>query len=214
MQLQREQLGSLLRHAHGHVPYYGRVLEACGAVDSAGRVDLEAFTAIYLNKDASAARARAALGPGPAPVVPQLLRRVDRQAGGLHPGRRRRTSGGGPRPSSSTNGRGAGRGSRSLLWGSERDLRCEPGLRKSLAVARGALWLSTPFMTPGVWALRGGPQIIPPDADPGVCRQPLRVARYVRGNTQRPSPAGIMTSAESIYPEQRALIERVFDAPS
>ena len=40
------------------------------------------------------------------------------------------------------------------------------------------------------------------------------LARYVRDSGLSVwSPTGIMTSAESIYPEQRALIERVFRAP-
>ena len=48
----------------------------------------------------------------------------------------------------------------------------------------------------------------------GLRGQPLRVGAVRRdsGLNVR-SPAGIMTSAESIYPEQRALIARVFRAP-
>ena len=49
---QDQRLGDLLLHAYEHVPYYRDVLERCGVVDSAGRVDLTAFTAIpFLDKD-------------------------------------------------------------------------------------------------------------------------------------------------------------------
>ena len=217
--LQRERLGSLLRHAHAHVPYYRSVLEACGAVDSSGRVDLKAFTAIpYLDKDIIR-------GQGDQLHSDDLDRR---------PWFRNYSGGSTGEPVAFVQeeeekeqwGRavtllfdewsGRGPGDRwALLWGSERDLCCEPGLRKRYRRhTRRLLALNAFCMTPERMASTWRPST--PSARSTSWPMPAVSTSWthIRDNhLSVHSPDGIMTSAESIYPEQRELIETVFDAP-
>jgi phenylacetate-CoA ligase len=216
--LQRERLGALLRHAHAHVPYYRSVLETCGAVDSGGRVAFEAFTAIpYLDKDIIRSQ-------GDQLHSDDLDRR---------PWYRNYSGGSTGEPVAFVQeekerwGRavtllfdewsGRGPGDRwALLWGSERDLCCEPGLRKRYRrhtrrlLALNAFGMSQQRMGEYVEALNA----FRPIHILAYAGSLHELARYIRDNhLSVHSPAGIMTSAESIYPEQRELIETVFDAP-
>lgn len=218
--LQRERLSDLLRHAHAQVPYYRDVLEACGAVGSTGRVDLEAFTAIpFLDKDIIR-------GKGDELLSEDLDQRPwFRNYSGGSTGepvafvqeRRDKVGWGRAVTFLFDEWSGRGLGDRwALLWGSERDLSGVPNRRvRYRRRTRRLLVLNAFGMTPE----HMGEYVR--DLNRFRPRQILayagslyELARYIRdGGLSVWSPAGIMTSAESIYPEQRALIESVFRAP-
>jgi phenylacetate-CoA ligase len=218
--LQHERLGELLRHAHAHVPYYHDVLEACGAVDSAGRVDLGAFTAIpYLDKDIIRGRGEELLSD-------DLDRRPwFRNYSGGSTGEpvafvqeiREEASWGRALTFLFDEWSGRGLGDRwALLWGSERDLGGNPSPRVRFHRHTRRLLVLNAF---GMTQQRMGEYVAALNAFRprhilAYAGSLYELARYVRDNgLSLHSPTGIMTSAESIYPEQRALIEAVFGAP-
>lgn len=218
--LQDRRVGALLRHAHGHVPYYREILEACGAVDAAGAVDLRAFTSIpLLDKDIIRARGEELLSDD-----------LDRRAWF------RNYSGGSTgepvafvqeHDESESYGRAVtflfdewacrGLGDRwALLWGSERDLGGPPSWRarhrrrtRRLLVLN-AFGMTQQRMRDYVESLNA----FRPRHILAYAGSLYQLARFIQDNHLDVwSPAGIMTSAESIHPQQRALIECVFRAP-
>ncbi len=218
--LQRDRTTALLRHAHAHVPYYRDVLETCGAVDASGRVDLDAFTAIpYLDKDIIRGRSEEL-------VSDDLDRRrwIRNYSGG---------STGEPVAFVQEHEKKAGEGRAvtflfdewsgrrlgdrwALLWGSERDLGGAPSLRRRYRrhtrrmLALNAFGMSQQRMSDYVAALNE----FRPRHILAYAGSLYELARHIRDNDLSVhSPNGIMTSAESIYPEQRELIEAVFEAP-
>ncbi|HUT76363.1 MAG TPA: phenylacetate--CoA ligase family protein [Polyangia bacterium] len=218
--MQHQRLGDLLRHAHDHVPYYREVLERCGVVDSSGGVDLTAFATVpFLDKDIIRSRSEDLLsddldqrpwfrnysgGSTGEPVAFVQEQREDSHWSRAVTLLFDEWSGRGP-------------GDRcALLWGSERDLAGAPSWRvRYRRRTRRILVLNAFGMTPE----HMGEYV--KDLNRFRPRQILayagslyELARFIRdGGLSVWSPAGIMTSAESIYPEQRALIESVFRAP-
>ena len=218
--LQEDRLTTLLRHAHAHVPYYRAVLEQCGAVRPDGRIDLDAFTSIpFLDKDLIRSRGDELLSDD-----------IDRRSWF------RNYSGGAtgepvafvqekPSPSSwmrpvtllfdEWSGRRPGDRC-ALLWGSERDLAGEPSLRVRYRrrtrriLVLNAFGMTSQHMGEYVEALNA----FRPHQILAYAGSLYELARYIRDQGLRVwPPSGIMTSAESIYPEQRAFIESVFQAP-
>lgn len=212
------RLTALLRHAHEHVPYYRGVLEACGAVSAGGRVDLAAFPDIpFLDKRIIRTRAE--------DLCSDDLDARDwsyNSSGGStgEPVRFVQESEMGPdRALTFLFDEWSGRpvGARyALLWGSPRDLSERPSWRARMRRrTRRVLVLNAFTMTDE--KMRGFVR----DLNKFKPRQILAYAsslyelsRFIRREQLTVhSPAGIMTSAESIYPEQRALIADVFRAP-
>jgi phenylacetate-CoA ligase len=218
--LENRRLTDLLRHARAHVPYYRDVLEGCGAVDSAGRVDLTAFADIpLLDKDIIRGRSEELLSDD-----------LDRR-----PWFRNYSGGSTGEPvafvqeihDNASWGRavtflfdewsGRGLGDRwALLWGSERDLGGPPSPRARYHRHTRRLLVLNAF---GMTQQRMGEYVealnaFRPRHILAYAGSLYALARYVRENDLSVwPPAGIMTSAESIYPEQRAFIESVFRAP-
>jgi phenylacetate-CoA ligase len=216
VQAMRDQkLTELLRHAHGHVPYWREVLESCGAVTGGGHVDLAAFRRIpYLDKDT-----------------------IRRRGSDLHSDAREwffNSSGGStgePVRFVQEDEVGLGRaltlmydewsgqkiGERfALLWGSPRDLAEKPTWRSRYRRhTRRVLVMNAFAMTPE--RMRGFVRQINefrPRQITAYAGSLYEFAVFIRReHLPVHSPAGVMISAESIYPEQRALIEEVFRAP-
>jgi len=218
--MQEERLADLLSHAHEHVPYYREILEECGAVDHSGRVDLSAFTSIpLLDKDIIRAKGDELLSDD-----------LDRR-----PWFRNYSGGSTGEPvafiqESSEDASwdraltflfdewsGHRLGDRwALLWGSERDLGGPPSLRVRYhrrtrrVLVLNAFRMDRQRMDDYVRQLNA----FRPRHILAYAGSLFELSRYIHENELEVcSPAGIMTSAESIYPEQRALIESVFRAP-
>lgn len=218
--LQEQRLGALLRHAHDHVPYYRGVLEDCGAVDPSGRVDLTAFTAIpFLDKDIIRSRGEALYsddldqrpwfrnysgGSTGEPVAFVQEEREDHHWGRAVTLLYDEWSG--RRPGDKF----------ALLWGSERDLAGKRSLRASYRRrTRRILVLNAFEMTPArMTEYVAAINRFRPRQILAYAGSLYQLARHIRDTgSSVHAPDGIMTSAESIYPEQRALIESVFRAP-
>jgi phenylacetate-CoA ligase len=215
--LSDRRLRALLRHAHAHVPYYRTLLEDCGAVDAGGNVDLEAFTAIpFLTKDIIRAR--------PEELLAEDLDRsgwVYNYSGGStgEPVRFAQVHDDWSRPLKLLYDEWSGRrlGDKCvLLWGSQRDLVAKPRLRTRIhSYTRRLVPLNAFSMTPE--RMREYVATInsfKPRQILGYAGSLYELARFARDNGLRVhSPVGVMTSAETLFPEQRALLEEVFRAP-
>ena len=202
------------------MPYYREVLERCGAVDSSGRVDLTAFAAIpFLDKDIIRAR-------GEDLCSDDLDRRPwFRNYSGGSTGepvafvQEKREEGHWARAVTLLFDEWSGRrpGERwALLWGSERDLAGKRSLRASFRRhTRRVLVLNAFGMTPArMDAYVEAINSFKPRQILVYAGSLYQLARHVQeSGLSVHAPHGIMTSAESIYPEQRALIESVFRAP-
>lgn len=211
-------LTALLRHAHEHVPYHHDVLEECGAVSSSGEVDLGAFERIpYLDKDTIRARGadlysddldtrqwsfNSSGGSTGEPVRFAQEHEVGYVRAMTH-------------LFDEWSGRRLG-DSCALLWGSPRDLAEKPS-RRALRRrrTRKTLVMNAFAMTPDTMRdyVRQMNEFKPHQIL-AYAGSLYELARFIRREgLQIHSPAGIMTSAESIYPEQRQLIAEVFRAP-
>jgi phenylacetate-CoA ligase len=219
-QMQNRRLADLLRHAFDHVPYYRQVLADAAVIDGNRRIDLTGFTSIpFLDKDIIRAR--------PDDLVSDDLDR--------RPWHRNYSGGSTGEPVAFVQElREEARWSRALtllfdewsgrrpgdrwalLWGSERDLTSNPSLRVRFRrhtrrlLALNAFGMTPQHMQEYVEAINR----FKPRQILAYAGSLYHLARFIDDEGLRiHSPAGIMTSAESIYPEQRALIERVFRAP-
>ena len=218
--LENRRLTDLLRHAHAHVPYYRDVLEGCGAVDSAGRVDLTAFADIpFLDKDIIRGRSEELLSDdldsrpwfrnysGGSTGEPVAFVQESQEQCQLEPG--------GDVPLRRVVGSRPGRQLGAALGLGTRPRRPSQPTRRYRRHTRRLLVLNAFGMTQQrmgeyVEALNA----FRPRHILAYAGSLYELARYVRENDLSVwSPAGIMTSAESIYPEQRAFIESVFRAP-
>jgi phenylacetate-coenzyme A ligase PaaK-like adenylate-forming protein len=218
-ELQSRLLTQLLRHAHAHVPYYTAVLTSAGAVAANGEVDLSRFRAIppltkqdirghfeQLQSDDRESREWTFNFSGgstgePIRIAQETRDDVQRAMTFLF---------------DEWSGRRIGE-RQVRLWASPRDLD-EHRLSMRARVRqrfRNQLWLDAFRMTPERMAeyVRTINEFRPVQIL-AYAGSLFELARFIeRARLTVWAPAGVMTSAETLFPEQRRLLERVFRAP-
>ena len=216
--LQEERLSALLRHAYGHVPYYRQVLADCGVVVD-GNVHLGRFTELPLLDKAAIREAKEGLHSDDL-----MRRRVYRNSSGGSTGE----------PIQLLQDKtyrdwmtavkilfdewtGYRLGERKLiLWGSERDLKAvrRSWFRRVGEWARNEHRLNAFCMTPDdMRAYAAEITAFDPRQLLAYAESLYELARFIeREGLETCPPHAIMTSAGTLSPEMRGVIERVFRA--
>jgi len=215
-QLQTKRLSALLGHAYSTVPYYRQLFDAEGISPSDIRSlhDLPLLPVLTKSiiRDRSAELLSSAYKPG---------QRIPNHTGGstgkplqFYQDHRQRDWG---LASKLRSNRWAGWdfGKRVLkLWGHPRDLKAVTSVEGRI---RGRLLSETTFDAfdfgqPEMAALSESIERAPPQIIEAYASVLSHFAAYVRecGITRLPSPDGIITSTDMLFPHQRELIEQVF----